>query len=108
MLGASANENDETIDLLGVGNETIDVGLPGGSELSALTEAAVLRDDEEMPVARERAVAALSTDATRRAVAVAGNFEMMNRLLDAIGVGPTKQMLPIGDRIGVATPARFA
>ena len=42
------------------------------------------------------------------AAAVAANFEMMNRLLDAVGVGPSRQMLPIGDEIGVPLPARFA
>ena len=42
-----------------------------------------------------------------RAIAVAANFEMMNRLLDAAGVGPTTEMRPVGDLIGVTLPARF-
>ncbi len=103
----SSRANDETLDLRAVGNSTIDSGLPGGAELSALTDAAVLRDPDEMPIARAAAVEALGAAATMRALAVAGNFEMMNRLLDAIGVGPTEQMRDIGDVIAVPLPARW-
>jgi hypothetical protein len=107
MLGASARRNDEVIDLRGVGDESIDVGLPGGRALSALTEAAVLRDELEIETARAKAVAELGSHTTMRAAAVAGNFEMMNRLLDAVGVGPNDHMKPTGDRIGVPLPDRF-
>ena len=90
----------------GVSNVATDSGLPGGAQLSALTDAAVLRDEEEMWTARHAAVEALGAPATMRALAVAGNFEMMNRLLDAIGVGPPAQMAAIGDQIGVPLPDR--
>ena len=99
--------NNESVDLLGVGDESVDVGLPGGRALSAVTEAAVLRDADEMATAREQAIAELGEPAAMRAVAVAANFEMMNRLLDAVGIGPPAPMLAIGDRIGVPLPDRF-
>lgn len=108
MLRASARHNGETVDMRGVGHETVDVGLPGGRVLSALTEAAVLRDTDEMDRARTHAVDVLGADAAARAIAVAGNFEMMNRLLDGAGVGPTAQLLPVGELIGVPLPERFA
>jgi hypothetical protein len=56
-------------------------------------------------------LAEVPVDAARRApgltLAVTGNFEMMNRLLDAIGVGPSPQMTAIGDQIGVPLPDRW-
>jgi len=107
MLRASAAANDETIDMRGVGHVAIESGVPGDAELSALTDAAILRDPDELALARPRAIARLGGAATMRAIAVAGNFEMMNRLLDAMGVGPTASMRAIGDLIEVPLPARF-
>ena len=108
MLRASAEATGEPVDMRGVGLVAVDSGVPGDGALSALTDAAVLRDVDEIGAARERCIDALGPVTTTRAVAVAANFEMMNRLLDAVGVGPTRQMLPTGDEIGVPLPARFA
>ncbi len=107
MLRASANANAETIDMRGVGHVTIDSGVPGDADLTALTDATILRDRDELAVARARATDRLGAAATVRAIAVAGNFEMMNRLLDAMGVGPTASMRAIGGLIDVPLPARF-
>lgn len=90
-----------------VGDTSVDSGLPGGAALSAVVDAAVLRDEDEMPIARAAAIEQIGPPATMRALAVAGNFEMMNRLLDAIGVGPSPQMRDVGDAIGVPLPARW-
>jgi hypothetical protein len=103
----SSERNNETINMRGISSAAIDSGVRSGAHLSALTDAAVLRDEEEMSIARDAAVEAIGAPATMRALAVAGNFEMMNRLLDAIGVGPSAQMAPIGDQIGVPLPDRW-
>lgn len=103
----SSTANREQIDLRAVGDASIDSGLPGGAALSAVVDAAVLRDEAEMPLARAAAIERIGPEATMRAVAVAGNFEMMNRLLDAIGVGPAPQMRDIGEAIGVPLPSRW-
>ena len=103
----SSEHNNETIDMHGISSAAIDSGLPSSAQLSALTDAAVLRDEEEMLTARNAAIEALGAPATMRALAVASNFEMMNRLLDAIGVGPPAQMAAIGDQIGVPLPDRW-
>jgi hypothetical protein len=103
----SSERNDETIDMASIGHAAIDSGIPGGAQLTALTDAAVLRDADEMSTARDAAIRVLGAPATMRALAVAGNFEMMNRLLDAIGVGPSPQMTAIGDQIGVPLPDRW-
>ncbi len=107
MLRVSSKINGDGVDVAGVGDASIDSGLPGGAALNALTEAAVLRDELALPAAQEAAVAAIGEASTVRAAAVAGNFEMMNRLLDAIGVGPSEQMRDIGTAIGVPLPARW-
>lgn len=107
MLRASARHLDRDVDLAGVGSVVVDPGLAGAAELGAVVEAVVLRDEVERDIAVPRAVDAIGAPATSRAIAVAGNFEMMNRLLDAAGVGPTVEMRPIGDLIGVPLPDRF-
>lgn len=107
MLRASADATDETIDMRGVGHASVDSGVAGDRVLTALTDAAVLRDPDELVTARERCVEQLGEATTVRALAVAGNFEMMNRLLDAIGVGPPRGVIGIGDEIGVPLPPRF-
>lgn len=107
MLRASAEANHEQIDLRGLGDVRVDSRIRGDRVLRAITDAAVLRDPDEMVVARHRAVDELGEATTVRALAVAANFEMMNRLLDAIGVGPPKALHEIGDAIGVPVPERF-
>ena len=107
MLRASARHHHEDINLLGVGRPNVDVGLPGSRVLSALVEATVLRDGDEMERVRTQAIEVLGSGATARAVQVTGNFEMMNRLLDAVGVDPPDGMLAIGDAIGVPLPERL-
>lgn len=107
MLRASAEANDDTVDMRGVGNGSIDSGVAGDGVLTALTDAAVLRDAVELEISRARCVERLGETTTVRALAVAGNFEMMNRLLDAIGVGPPQRLFGIGDEIGVPLPERF-
>lgn len=106
MLRASAHHHHEDINLLGVGRPNVDVGLPGSRVLSALVEATVLRDGDEIERVRTQAIEVLGSGATARAVQVTGNFEMMNRLLDAVGVDPPDGMLAIGDAIGVPLPDR--
>ncbi|MEM9746541.1 MAG: hypothetical protein AAF945_07585 [Actinomycetota bacterium] len=107
MLRASARHLDHEIDLAGVGSVVVDSGVAGSAEIGALAEAVVLRDEVERDISVERCVGAVGAEATARAIAVAGNFEMMNRLLDAAGVGPTVEMRSIGDLIGVPLPERF-
>lgn len=107
MLRASAEANGQTVDMRGVGHVAVDSGVPGDAELTALTDAVVLRDPDELATAVTRAADGLGAASAVRAIAVAANFEMMNRLLDATGVGPTASMRPVGDLIGVPLPARF-
>ena len=105
MLRASSQATDTRSDLRGVTDVTVDPLVPAGRELIAFTDAAVLHDTAEIAPAREALIAAAGSAAAARAATVAGNFAMMNRLLDGIGVGPHPSMLTIGDDLGVHPPA---
>ena len=93
MLRASAEARGEQVDMRGVGHVTVDSGVPGDAELGALADAAVLRDRDEMEVARARSVEALGEPATVRALAVVGNFEMMNRVAEGSGIPIAQQAI---------------
>jgi hypothetical protein len=91
------------MDLRSIADVTCDPLLPAGPELRDLTDSAVLRDPYERDVALPALVAVAGEPAAVRAAAVAGNFEMMNRLLDGIGVGPGG-MASIAGELGVTYP----
>lgn len=78
--------------------------LPAGSELLAFADAAVLRDGHEMPDARTALLRTAGEAAVIRAAAVAGNFQMMNRLLDAIGVRVRRSGMAFADELGLSVP----
>lgn len=104
MLRASSQATAAPFELRGVVDVTIDPLVASGPELVAFTDAAVLHDVDEIGSARDALIAVAGTDAAARAATVAGNFSMMNRLLDGIGVGPHPSMLAIGDDLGVHPP----
>jgi hypothetical protein len=103
MLRASVQHTGQPADLRSIADVTRDPLLPAGRELRDLTDAAVLRDPYERDVALPALVAAAGEPAAVRSAAVAGNFEMMNRLLDGIGVGPGG-MVSIAPELGVTYP----
>jgi len=107
MLRESAQLLGLDVDMKGVGSPTVDSGIPSGRELIAFTEAVVLRDELEVETARVALEAGLGKAAMVRAAAVIGAFEMVNRLMDAAGVGPTEQYRSMGEVIGVPLPQRF-
>ncbi|MFV1992032.1 MAG: hypothetical protein ACC652_14970 [Acidimicrobiales bacterium] len=86
MLRASAQVTGISLNLLAVGSPTADPLLAGGGELLAFTTALVARDDSRLEQHREQLTSALGPAGTATAAGVAGNFEMMNRLLDATGI----------------------
>lgn len=100
MLRASSKARNLDTDLGAIADPTRASGVPHGAELLAATDAAVLRDGLELADARDALVSAIGETAAVRAFAVAGNFEMMNRLLDGQGVMPDPATRSIGDAIG--------
>ena len=104
MLSWSLDATDTTANLLAISDSMADPLLDAGLELRAFTDAAVLRDPHERDIALHALIEAVGEPGARRAAATAGNFEMMNRLLDGIGVGPPDGFVAIAPEIGVAWP----
>ncbi|NNC75004.1 MAG: hypothetical protein HKN93_05775 [Acidimicrobiia bacterium] len=100
MLRASARISDRQVDLRGAAHLSIDPLLDGGREIVDFTTALVGRAD--VAASREAAVGAIGAEATARVAAVAGNFEMMNRILDAVGVPvPRSRAESIAGELGI-------
>ncbi len=87
MLSWSAEETGRAVDLAAIVDPSQDLGVAGGRELVALGRAAVGNEVDSTPVltVAER----IGTESAVRAAAVAGAFELYNRIVDATG-------LPVG------------
>ncbi|NOX29518.1 MAG: hypothetical protein GXP35_05650 [Actinobacteria bacterium] len=108
MLRASSPKFGVVAQLAGIKDLSVDVGVIGARFIMAAADAAVLRDDIELVDARAQLVAELGEAAAARTFAVAGNFEMMNRLLDALGVGPMGPTAKLAEELGIEVPTHFA
>lgn len=104
MLRASLRKTDADLEprviVEGCGN----CGVAAGDDIRALVDATVLRDFDEYPDARVRAELRLGRDTADRIAMVAGNFEMMNRLLDAVGAPVGKAMNGLASEMGLSIP----
>lgn len=106
MLRASSQALGHEVAIRGAADATVDPLTPAGRALVAFTDAAVLRDVHEIDGARAELVSAVGPDGAARAASVAGNFELMNRLLDGMGVGPPERAMHLADELGVTPHAR--
>jgi hypothetical protein len=86
MLSWSSSETSRDIDLLAVTNDDRDPGLAGGRRLLAFATAILTGEPSDVAAARDAVAAALGPEAVVDAAAVVGNFEMMNRIADAVGM----------------------
>ena len=87
MLRASVEHHGGAADAAIIPKGCGDCGVTGADEIFALTDSVVFRDHAEYPDARVRAELRFGGDGADRIAMVAANFQMMNRLMDAIG-GP--------------------
>ena len=78
--------------------------MPAGRELLAAVDAAVLRDDWEIESARSQLIDAVGEPGAFRAFSVAASFEMMNRIMDAVGAPPKGFADDLPEAIGVPWP----
>ena len=95
MLRASLRETGTEIDLRSLGNASIDPGRSDAAALIRFTSALVSRTPD-LADARDALISALGPESVAPAASAAGNFEMMNRILDAAGVRKPSldQLLP--------------
>lgn len=87
MLSWSANETSRDIDLACIADPRVDPGVPGARALAALGRAVVDRDASRSTL--DAVAAEIGLPAALDACGVVANFEIMNRVVDAVG-------LPIG------------
>lgn len=85
MLRWSSETTGLPIELRGLGDRAVDALVEGSGELLALVDATLDRTADPA-AARDAVEDRLGAAAAVRAAAVIGNFEMMNRLADGIGV----------------------
>lgn len=107
MLRASSRHTARPADLRAVLDPFSDSLVPAGRELLAFTDAAVFADTAEMPLARRELIQVAGEDATVRAAAVVGNFQMMNRLLDALGVRVGANAMRLANELGLRVPTHL-
>jgi len=87
MLRVSAEMSSSDVDLQLVNGEASDSSsVELSNELMAFASAVASRDEAELAECREKLLVASSADALVDAAAVAGNFQRMVRIADAIGI----------------------
>ena len=100
MLRASAAAFGADFDLHVVGDASVDPQRTDVETLMAFTDALVRRtsglEDARIGLANE-----LGPHAIAPAAAAAGNFEMMNRIVDGVGVAVSRSLSAIGPELGV-------
>ena len=104
MLRWSVQSTGADLDLTGIADPMVDPLIPAGPHLLALADAVVLRDEHERDAAMDALLPIVQTAGAVRAAAVIGTFEMMNRNLDAMGIGPSEAMAGIAPDLGLAWP----
>lgn len=85
MLRASAHATDQPIDLRAITDRAPDALLRDGTQLLRFVTA-LIRDQANLDEERAELASTCGPSGVVRAAAVAGNFQMMNRLVDATGV----------------------
>ncbi len=101
MLRASAQVNQIDIDPRAIGDRRRAVGRDDAAALLAFTDALVGRTDD-LDSARRSVADVMGGRALAPAAAAAGNFEMMNRILDATGVPVPASMWELGPHLGLS------
>jgi hypothetical protein len=101
FLREGSKAHNVPVDLHAVRDARIDPLLPSGRELLAVADAVALWDHDEMPIARAALVDAVGEAGAVRAMGVAGNYAMMNRVLDGVGNPIRAKLEAMADELGV-------
>lgn len=96
-LSWSGEKLEHQINLKGLTDPSIDLGVPGGRELVGLVDAFVTDGDQEG--AREAVIDMLGFEAFVDSAAVFGNFEMMNRIAEGSGIPIPPQLVEREDQM---------
>jgi hypothetical protein len=100
MLRASFASAGLHIDLAAIVDEDRSPGPDGAAEILAFTRALVRRTDD-LPAARATLRTKLGDGGAAAVAGTVGNFEMMNRILDATGVPTPGTITDIEQRLRI-------
>jgi hypothetical protein len=81
------------IKIEGIADTTVDLGVPGGSELVELVDSVVDGGNSRRQEARDALLEKLGPESLVDAAAVFGNFQMMNRVAEGTGIPIPPQAL---------------
>ena len=104
MLRASSQAGGGEVELRGVVDPTLNVGVPGALEIVALVDALV--SGEPLDAARTALAESIGPSAASVAGSVVATFQMMNRNLDAIGASTPRPDSDLINRLGL-DPSSF-
>ena len=103
MLSWSAETTGREVNIEAVADASVDSGIEGGPALRDIALAAAGNETDSSSV--EDAAAALGPEAAVDAAAVAAGFEVLNRIVDAVGLpvgkGEQKRMAQVIDLLGL-------
>lgn len=100
MLRASSHSAKTPLDLRAVSDRSLDPLVPGGRELLTFTDA-VVAGHGDLKGARRSLVDAVGAVGASAAARTCGNFEMMNRLVDATGIPISARLSEIAVDLGL-------
>lgn len=106
MLRASAHATGQPVELRAVTGRADDPLLPAGRQLIGFVSALLTGTDHQLAAARRAVAEAAGVGAVVRAAAVTGNFQMMNRLVDATGVPIGASLRSIATELGLEADRR--
>ncbi len=86
MLRRSAETTNREAHLRAITDDSVTSGIRGGRQLLAFADALVARDPAAVTTTGAALAGEVGDATAARAAAVCGNFQMMNRILDATGV----------------------
>lgn len=84
MLSWSIEETNAQVELKAITDPALDPLIPGGKELLGYVDAVL--GDGDIAGSRASVISAMGQSAAVDAAAVIGNFEMMNRIADGVGM----------------------
>jgi hypothetical protein len=84
MLSWSIEQTNARVELKAITDSTIDPLIPGGRDLLRFVDAVLNNGD--ITAARAAVLSVIGESAAVDAAAVMGNFEMMNRIADGVGM----------------------
>ncbi len=86
VLRASAEADGVSVDLRGIVDADIDIGIAGAAILVAFADAVIGNDEQRLADAREAVLGELGAAGLLGAASIASNFSRNDRIANAIGI----------------------